>query len=129
MPTYQITIPDSVEWHEESRVNPPFRQLKTKLSIYTLYLDLLYGDAGDDDDARLRWIPTIYDDIVDAEVVTSFDDDTSWDEDDLETAQEEILDEALNLLHAYLVDDFGAVEISNDSIDIESGIDSLDLEN
>lgn len=116
MAIYQITIPDSVVWHKETRVNPPFQKIKTKLSIYTLYLDLVYGDAGDNDDARLRWIPTIYDDIVDAEIATSFNDDTSWEEDDLETAKAEILAEALNQLRARLVDDFDAVEISSDDI-------------
>lgn len=119
--TYQITIPDSVEWSETQSIQPPYRQLKAKLSIYTLYLDLVRSDDGE----SMEWNPTIYDDIVDADVYTSFDDDHCWSEDELETAKEEILDEALNLLHAYLVDDFDAVEISDDSIDI----DSLDLEN
>lgn len=127
MPTYQITIPDSVEWREETN-SVPYRRVTAKLAIYTLDLDLVDADP-DSDDVYLAWVPSIYNNIVDAEVYSSFDSDASWPSDDLETAKEEILEEALNLLHAYLVDDFGAVEISNDSIDIESGIDSLDLEN
>lgn len=122
MPTYQITIPDSVEWHEET-LDPPYRQVSTKIGIYSLYLDLL----DDEDSEELEWVPTIYDNVSDCEVFAS----AGWDlkSDDLETAKEEILVEALRLLHMHLVDDFGAVEISDDSIDTESGIDSLDLEN
>ena len=120
MATYQITIPDSIEWKEETR-DLPYRRLKAKLLIYTLYLDLVEGD-GDE----LEWVASIYDDIIDAEIFTNIDE--SWYEDSLDMAQEAVVEEALSQLRAYLVNDFGAVEISDDSIDTESGIDSLDLE-